>query len=200
MAEHDLFKNKQLIFDRRLSFPLLIHLAETNLFPVREVQIAQYELAQKANAFDYAIVTYISFRRFTPIMEVPAVLRPLFLPVPLPGSRPSSPNYPSCHPPAVYPSLPTRFCICLFIFFTFQSSRLFLELINILYGLPSTKSRPSINLANSNSPTATKPVSPTTPTTSAFFSPTLSSTPPAHRERLASDILTAELGLDPRLP
>jgi translation initiation factor 3 subunit E len=55
MAEHDL--SKQIIghLDRHLSFPLLQHLAESEIFPAREIQVAQYELAKGTNMFDYAV-------------------------------------------------------------------------------------------------------------------------------------------------
>ncbi|RDB14968.1 Eukaryotic translation initiation factor 3 subunit E [Hypsizygus marmoreus] len=69
MAEHDLSKKIIPHLDRHLSFPLLAHLAETNLFPVEEVQIAQYELAKKTNMFDYAVSL---FEQIYPDQEVPA--------------------------------------------------------------------------------------------------------------------------------
>ncbi|RDB24562.1 Eukaryotic translation initiation factor 3 subunit E [Hypsizygus marmoreus] len=69
MAEHDLSKTIIPYLDRHLSFPLLAHLAETNLFPVEEVQIAQYELAKKTNMFDYAVSL---FEQIYPDQQVPA--------------------------------------------------------------------------------------------------------------------------------
>ena len=43
--------------DRHLAFPLLVHLAEANIFSVDEVQVAQYELANSTNTVkvDYTI-------------------------------------------------------------------------------------------------------------------------------------------------
>lgn len=69
MAEHDLSKTIIPYLDRHLSFPLLAHLVETSLFPVKEVQVAQYELAKGTNMFDYAVSL---FQQINPDAEVPA--------------------------------------------------------------------------------------------------------------------------------
>ncbi|KDR83300.1 hypothetical protein GALMADRAFT_58133 [Galerina marginata CBS 339.88] len=55
MAEYDLSKTIIPYLDRHLSFPLLAHLQEINLFPSEQVQLAQYELAKGTNMFDYAV-------------------------------------------------------------------------------------------------------------------------------------------------
>ena len=68
MAEHDLSKTIIPYLDRHLSFPLLTHLAETSLFPVKEVQVAQYELAKRTNMFDYAVSL---FQQIYPDQPVP---------------------------------------------------------------------------------------------------------------------------------
>jgi translation initiation factor 3 subunit E len=54
MAEHDLSKTIIPYLDRHLAFPLLAHLAEINIFPVEDVQAAQYELAKGTNMVDYS--------------------------------------------------------------------------------------------------------------------------------------------------
>ncbi|KAF9447013.1 eukaryotic translation initiation factor 3, subunit 6, partial [Macrolepiota fuliginosa MF-IS2] len=69
MAEHDLSKTVIPYLDRHLSFPLLTHLSETQLFPVEEVTQAQYELAKGTNMFDYAVTL---FQQIHPDQEVPA--------------------------------------------------------------------------------------------------------------------------------
>ena len=55
MAEYDLSKTIIPYLDRHLSFPLLAHLAEINIFSKAEVHVAQYELAKGTNMFDYAV-------------------------------------------------------------------------------------------------------------------------------------------------
>ncbi|THH16705.1 hypothetical protein EW146_g3973 [Bondarzewia mesenterica] len=60
MAEYDLTKTIIPYLDRHLAFPLLTHLAETNLFKEEEVQVAQYELAKGTNMVDYAVNLYQS--------------------------------------------------------------------------------------------------------------------------------------------
>ncbi|KAL4062111.1 eIF3 subunit 6 N terminal domain-containing protein [Scleroderma citrinum] len=55
MAEYDLTKTVIPYLDRHLAFPLLAHLVETQLFPVEQVQQAQYELAKETNMVDYAV-------------------------------------------------------------------------------------------------------------------------------------------------
>ncbi|KIM56914.1 hypothetical protein SCLCIDRAFT_131622 [Scleroderma citrinum Foug A] len=55
MAEYDLTKTIIPYLDRHLAFPLLAHLVETQLFPVEQVQTAQYELAKETNMVDYAV-------------------------------------------------------------------------------------------------------------------------------------------------
>jgi hypothetical protein len=61
MAEFDLTKRVMPYLDRHLSFPLLVHLSETNLFAVRDVQIAQYELAKGTNMQDVPQGTCAAF-------------------------------------------------------------------------------------------------------------------------------------------
>ncbi|GLB38820.1 putative component of the eukaryotic translation initiation factor 3 (eIF-3) complex, which is involved in protein synthesis of a specialized repertoire of mRNAs and, together with other initiation factors, stimulates binding of mRNA and methionyl-tRNAi to the 40S ribosome [Lyophyllum shimeji] len=68
MAEYDLSKTIIPYLDRHLAFPLLAHLVETSLFPVNEVQAAQYELAKGTNMFDYAVSL---FEAVHPDGEVP---------------------------------------------------------------------------------------------------------------------------------
>ncbi|THV02039.1 eukaryotic translation initiation factor 3, subunit 6 [Dendrothele bispora CBS 962.96] len=67
-AEHDLSKTIIPYLDRHLSFPLLAHLEETNIFPSEEVQVAQYELAKGTNMFDYAETL---FKQIHPDEEAP---------------------------------------------------------------------------------------------------------------------------------
>ncbi|KAI4527279.1 eIF3 subunit 6 N terminal domain-containing protein [Schizophyllum commune] len=54
LADYDLSKTIIPYLDRHLAFPLLAHLVETGVFPVEQVQLAQYELAKGTNMFDYA--------------------------------------------------------------------------------------------------------------------------------------------------
>ncbi|KAF5347211.1 hypothetical protein D9758_011043 [Tetrapyrgos nigripes] len=54
MAEYDLSKTIIPYLDRHLTFPLLAHLAEINIFSVEDVQAAQYELAKGTNMVDYS--------------------------------------------------------------------------------------------------------------------------------------------------
>ena len=68
MAEYDLSKTIIPYLDRHLSFPLLAHLAEINIFSKAEVHVAQYELARGTNMFDYAVSL---FRQIYPGKEVP---------------------------------------------------------------------------------------------------------------------------------
>jgi hypothetical protein len=58
MADTDLTKTIIPYLDRHLVFPLLAHLLETELFPVEDVQRAQYELAKSTNMVDYAVMLY----------------------------------------------------------------------------------------------------------------------------------------------
>ncbi|EIN13074.1 eukaryotic translation initiation factor 3 subunit 6 [Punctularia strigosozonata HHB-11173 SS5] len=69
MAEWDLTKTIVPYLDRHLAFPLLAHLAETQLFPEEQVQTAQYELAKGTNMVDYAVQL---FEQLNPGKEVPA--------------------------------------------------------------------------------------------------------------------------------
>ena len=55
MAEYDLTKTIIPYCDRHLVFPLLAHLEQNELFPVEQVQAAQYELAKETNMVDYAM-------------------------------------------------------------------------------------------------------------------------------------------------
>lgn len=73
MAEYDLSKTIIPYLDRHLAFPLLAHLVETSLFPVEQVQAAQYELAKGTNMVDYAISL---FEQLHPDEEVPQGLFP----------------------------------------------------------------------------------------------------------------------------
>ena len=68
MAEYDLTKTVIPYLDRHLAFPLLTHLAETNLFNEGEVQAAQYELAKGTNMVDYAVNLY---QILNPDTEIP---------------------------------------------------------------------------------------------------------------------------------
>ncbi|KAI0315824.1 eukaryotic translation initiation factor 3, subunit 6 [Amylostereum chailletii] len=68
MAEYDLTKTVIPYLDRHFAFPLLAHLVETNLFPVEQVQAAQYELAKGTNMVDYAVNL---FEQLNPDSEVP---------------------------------------------------------------------------------------------------------------------------------
>ncbi|KAG6328497.1 hypothetical protein ID866_10591, partial [Astraeus odoratus] len=69
MAEYDLTKTIIPYLDRHLAFPLLAHLvSETQLFPVEQVQAAQYELAKGTNMVDYAVSL---FEQLYPDQEVP---------------------------------------------------------------------------------------------------------------------------------
>ena len=72
MAEYDLTKTIIPYLDRHLAFPLLAHLVETNLFPVEEVQVAQYELAKGTNMVDYTVSL---FEQLYPDQPVPAGLQ-----------------------------------------------------------------------------------------------------------------------------
>ncbi|KAG7446065.1 eukaryotic translation initiation factor 3 subunit 6 [Guyanagaster necrorhizus] len=69
MAEYDLSKKIISYLDRHLAFPLLAHLAETNIFAVHDVQVAEYELAKGTNMFDYAQSLFVQLH---PDAEVPA--------------------------------------------------------------------------------------------------------------------------------
>lgn len=68
MAEHDLSKTIIPYLDRHLAFPLLARLSETLLFPVEQVQAAQYELAKGTNMVDYAVSL---FEQLQPDEEIP---------------------------------------------------------------------------------------------------------------------------------
>ncbi|KAI0792731.1 eIF3 subunit 6 N terminal domain-containing protein [Abortiporus biennis] len=69
MAEYDLTQTIIPYCDRHLVFPLLAHLAESELFPAEQVQAAQYELAKGTNMVDYAVSL---FEQLHPDEEVPA--------------------------------------------------------------------------------------------------------------------------------
>ncbi|KZT00425.1 eukaryotic translation initiation factor 3 subunit 6 [Laetiporus sulphureus 93-53] len=68
MAEYDLTRTVIPYCDRHLVFPLLAHLVESELFPVEDVQAAQYELAKETNMVDYAVSL---FQQLYPDQEVP---------------------------------------------------------------------------------------------------------------------------------
>lgn len=55
MADYDLTRTIIPYCDRHLVFPLLAHLVENEVFPVKQVQGAQYELAKETNMVDYAV-------------------------------------------------------------------------------------------------------------------------------------------------
>lgn len=69
MAEYDLSKTIIPYLDRHMSFPILAHLADTGLFPSKEVLVAQYELTKGTNMFDYAATL---FEKLYPGQQVPA--------------------------------------------------------------------------------------------------------------------------------
>lgn len=69
MADHDLSSKIIGYLDRHLSFPLLAHLAESELFPAKDIQSAQYELAKGTNMFDYAVSF---FEKVYPNEPIPA--------------------------------------------------------------------------------------------------------------------------------
>ena len=69
MAEYDLTQTIVPNLDRHLVFPLLAHLVENELFPVEQVQAAQYELAKGTNMVDYAVSL---FEQLHPNEEVPS--------------------------------------------------------------------------------------------------------------------------------
>lgn len=69
MAEYDLTKRVMPYLDRHLSLPLLVHLSDTTLFALEDVQLAQYELAKGTNMPDYAANL---FSQIYPDQEVPA--------------------------------------------------------------------------------------------------------------------------------
>jgi translation initiation factor 3 subunit E len=68
MADHDLTKTIIPYLDRHLAFPLLAHLTEISIFPIEQVQAAQYELAKGTNMVDYAVSL---FKELNPKKEVP---------------------------------------------------------------------------------------------------------------------------------
>ena len=69
MAEYDLTQTIIPYCDRHLVFPLLAHLAESDLFPEEQVQTAQYELARGTNMVDYAVSL---FEQLYPDKPVPS--------------------------------------------------------------------------------------------------------------------------------
>lgn len=69
MAEYDLSKTIIPYLDRHLAFPLLNHLTELAIFPVTDVQAAQYELAKGTNMVDYAVSVFEELNPDTPIPE-----------------------------------------------------------------------------------------------------------------------------------
>ena len=68
MAEYELTKTIIPYCDRHLVFPLLAHLAESEIFPVEQVQTAQYELAKETNMVDYAVSL---FEQLHPNEDIP---------------------------------------------------------------------------------------------------------------------------------
>ncbi|KZP31057.1 hypothetical protein FIBSPDRAFT_850048 [Athelia psychrophila] len=69
MAEYDLSKTIIPYLDRHLAFPLLNHLAELAIFPVADVQAAQYELAKGTNMVDYAVSMFEELNPDTPVPD-----------------------------------------------------------------------------------------------------------------------------------
>jgi translation initiation factor 3 subunit E len=69
MADYDLSKTIIPYLDRHLTLAILDYLAETSLFPVKDVQAAQYEIAKNTNMVDYAVTL---FGKLHPGEEVPA--------------------------------------------------------------------------------------------------------------------------------
>lgn len=78
MAEYDLTQTIIPYCDRHLVFPLLAHLAESDLFPVEQVQTAQYELAKGTNMVDYAVSL---FEQLHPDEPIPSGMCPMSHPV-----------------------------------------------------------------------------------------------------------------------
>lgn len=72
MAEYDLTKTVIPYLDRHLSFPLLAHITELEVFPAEDVLAAQYELAKGTNMVDYAASL---FEQLHPGDEPPAGAR-----------------------------------------------------------------------------------------------------------------------------
>lgn len=68
MAEYDLTKTIIPYCDRHLVFPLLTHLADSEIFPKLEVQVAQYALAKETNMVDYTVSL---FQQLHPDEEIP---------------------------------------------------------------------------------------------------------------------------------
>ncbi|KAF7981184.1 hypothetical protein HWV62_34493 [Athelia sp. TMB] len=69
MAEYDLSKTIIPYLDRHLAFPLLNHLTELAIFPVADVQTAQYELARGTNMVDYAVSMFEELNPDKPVPE-----------------------------------------------------------------------------------------------------------------------------------
>ncbi|KAF8326468.1 eukaryotic translation initiation factor 3 subunit 6 [Amanita rubescens] len=69
MAEYDLTKTIIPYLDRHLVFPLLAWLVDNSLFPIKEVQIAQYELAKGTNMHDYAVSLFEQIHPDEPVPE-----------------------------------------------------------------------------------------------------------------------------------
>jgi translation initiation factor 3 subunit E len=68
MAAYDLTQKLIPFLDRHLAFPLLAHLTEISLYPIEDVQKAQYELAKGTNLVDYCVSL---FTQLYPGKEVP---------------------------------------------------------------------------------------------------------------------------------
>ncbi|EJT98808.1 eukaryotic translation initiation factor 3 subunit 6 [Dacryopinax primogenitus] len=68
MAAYDLTQRMIPYLDRHLAIPLLAHLSETHLFPAKQLQEAQYELARRTNMVDYSVTL---FEQLHPDEEVP---------------------------------------------------------------------------------------------------------------------------------
>ncbi|KIL62667.1 hypothetical protein M378DRAFT_752252 [Amanita muscaria Koide BX008] len=69
MADNDLTKTIIPYLDRHLAFPLLAWLVDNSIFPVNEVQIAQYELAKGTNMHDYAVSLFQQIHPDEPVPE-----------------------------------------------------------------------------------------------------------------------------------
>ncbi|KAK2463838.1 hypothetical protein APHAL10511_004143 [Amanita phalloides] len=69
MADHDLTRTIIPFLDRHLAFPLLAWLVDNSIFPIAQVQIAQYELAKGTNMHDYAVSLFKQIYPDEPVPE-----------------------------------------------------------------------------------------------------------------------------------
>ncbi|KZT51309.1 eukaryotic translation initiation factor 3, subunit 6 [Calocera cornea HHB12733] len=68
MATYDLTQRMIPYLDRHLALPLLAHVSELSIFPAKQLQEAQYELARRTNMVDYSVSL---FEQLHPSDEVP---------------------------------------------------------------------------------------------------------------------------------